>query len=372
MPNDLLRVGEVGVRNIPDLYSYSRQGERFDIDITERRPFMSQQPRTWRQFLAEIIANSKEKQRISKELDVGPRTLERWVLGSTPRSSRLMRQLVDTLPQHREQLTELIRRDSQFSNFSPVPVLIDETPRELAASFYARILETNANIAANLRFQGISTLILQQSLQLLDPDRVGLQISVVQCTPPASDQKVRSLRERVRMTTRSREEAPEERLLYLGAGSLAGHVVAKCQFAIIQDVENQEQSFLPMCQPEPGQQGSIAAYPVQRSGRVAGCFHAACPQTNFFSRARQELLKSYAYLLVLAFDEEEFYATRDIALGVMPEPAVQSSSISNFRERVAVTITEALRGGQALSLLEAEQIVQQQIETELLNLAVRT
>ena len=61
---------------------------------------MSQQPRTWRQFLAEIIANSKEKQRISKELDVGPRTLERWVLGSTPRSSRLMRQLVDTLPQH--------------------------------------------------------------------------------------------------------------------------------------------------------------------------------------------------------------------------------------------------------------------------------
>jgi hypothetical protein len=39
---------------------------------------------------------------------------------------------------------------------------------------------------------------------------------------------------------------------------------------------------------------------------------------------------------------------------------------------VAVTITEALRGGQALSLLEAEQIVQQQIETELLNLAVRT
>jgi hypothetical protein len=56
----------------------------------------------------------------------------------------------------------------------------------------------------------------------------------------------------------------------------------------------------------------------------------------------------------------------------MPEPAVQSSSISNFRERVAVTITEALRGGQALSLLEAEQIVQQQIETELLNLAVRT
>ncbi len=175
------------------------------------------------------------------------------------------------------------------------------------------------------------------------------------------------------MTTRSWEEAPEERLLYLGAGSLEGHVVAKCQFAIIQDVENQEQSFLPMCQPGPGQQGSIAAYPIQRSGRVAGCFHAACPQqTHFFSRARQELLKSYAYLLVLAFDEEEFYATRDIALGVMPEPAVQSSSISNFRERVAVTITEALRGGQALSLLEAEQIVQQQIETELLSLAVRT
>lgn len=333
---------------------------------------MSQQPRTWRQFLAEIIVNPKEKQRIAKELDIGTRTLERWVQGSVPRSSRVMRQLVDTLPQHRELLTQLIRRDSKFSNFSPVPVLIDETPRELAASFYTRILEANATAAANLRFQGISTLILQQSLQLLDPDRVGLEISIIQCIPPARGQKVRSLRERVRMTTRSREEALEERLLYLGAGSLAGHVVATCQFAVIQDVQNQQQGFLPMCQPESGQEGSIAAYPIQRGGQVAGCFHAACTQTNFFTRARQALLQSYAYLLVLAFDEEEFYSTEDIALGVMPAPAVQSSYVFNFRERVANTITEALRGGKALSLLEAERIVQQQIETELLNLAVRT
>jgi len=331
---------------------------------------MSQQPRTWRQFLNEIIANSKEKQRLARELDVGPRTLERWVLGATPRSNRLMRQLVDALPEHRELLTELIRQDSKYSNFSPVVVSIDETPSELSASFYTRILEANATAATNLRFQGISTLILQQSLQLLDPERVGLEISIVQCIPPARGQKVRSLRERLRMTTRSQVVAPEERLLYLGAGSLAGHVVATCQFAVIQDVQNQ-QGFLPMCQPEPGQEGSIAAYPIQRGGRVAGCFHAACPQTNFFTRARQALLQSYTYLLVLAFDQEEFYATQDIALGVMPAPAVQSSYVFNFRERVANTITEALRGGQALSLLEAERIVQQQIETELLNLAVR-
>ncbi|HKF37046.1 MAG TPA: hypothetical protein VKB35_09115, partial [Ktedonobacteraceae bacterium] len=104
---------------------------------------MSQQPRTWRQFLNEIIANPKEKQRIARELDVGPRTLERWVLGATPRSNRLMHQLVDTVPQHRELFTELLRRDSRFSNFSPVVISIDETPSELSASFYTRILEAN-------------------------------------------------------------------------------------------------------------------------------------------------------------------------------------------------------------------------------------
>src|SRR5215469_11185419 len=283
-----------------------------------------------------------------------------------------MHQLVEALPEHRELFTELIRRDSRYANFTPVVVSIDETPSELSASFYTRILEANATAAANLRFQGISTLILQQSLQLLDPDRVGLEISIVQCIPPAHGQKVRSLRERIRMTTRSRVQAPEERLLYLGADSLAGHVVATCQFAVIQDVQDQQQGFLPIYQREPGQEGSIAAYPIQRGGQVAGCFHAVCPQTNFFTRARQALFQSYTYLLVLAFDQEEFYVTQDIALGVMPAPAVQSSYISNFRERVANTITEALRGGKALSLFEAERSVQQRIETELLNLAVRT
>lgn len=328
---------------------------------------MNQQPRTWREFLAGIIADTREKKRIADELGIGTRTLDRWAHGSVPRSSRLLSQLVETLPQHRELLTELIRRDPEFADFSPVPVFIEKTPEELPASFYGRVLEANSNIAGNLRFQTISTLILQQSLQLLDPDRSGLEISIVQCMPLVRGQKVRSLLERLRITSKS-QESPEERLLYLGAGSLAGHVVAKCQFVIIQDVQS-DHTFLPMC--EERQSGSIAAYPVQRGGRVAGCLLATNAQTSFFTRPRQALLKSYAHLLVLAFNQEDFYSTQDIALGVIPPASTQTSLISSFRERVINTITEALRRDQLISSLEAELLVQQQIESELLNLATR-
>jgi hypothetical protein len=333
-----------------------------------REAEMSAEPKTWREFLAEKIAVPKEKQRIAAALGVGPRTLDRWVEGAVPRSSRLLSQLLDTLPQHREQLTELIRRDPKFALFSPTPLFIDDTLKELPAHFYARILAVNATIADNLRFQTICTLILQQSLQLLDPDRLGLELVVVQCMVPGHNQKVRSLRERFGATAHSQQGISEERLVYLGADSLAGHVVTSCQFAVIQDVQN-EQGFLPVRQEEQGK--SLAAYPIQRSGRVAGCLLARSPHSHFFTRARQGLLRSYAHLLVLAFGQEEFYLPQDIALGVMPTLSVQRPLVSRFRGRVAQVIMEALRDDRILSSLEAEIIVQQQLEEELLQLALQ-
>jgi hypothetical protein len=279
-----------------------------------------------------------------------------------------LNQLLDALPQHREQLTELIRRDPKFALFSPTPLFIDDTLKELPAHFYARILEVNATIADNLRFQSICTLILQQSLQLLDPDRLGLELVVVQCMVPGHNQKVRSLRERFGATAYSQQGISEERLVYLGADSLAGHVVTSCQFAVIQDVQN-EQGFLPVRQEEQGK--SLAAYSIQRSGRVAGCLLARGPHPHFFTRARQGLLQSYAHLLVLAFGQEEFYLPQDIALGVMPTLSVQRPLVSRFRGRVAQVIMEALRDDRILSSLEAEIIVQQQLEEELLQLALQ-
>jgi hypothetical protein len=329
---------------------------------------MNQEPKTWREYLAEIIATSKEKQRVAKELGVGTRTLERWVQGLGPRSSRPLNQLLEALPRHRDALTRLIQQDPRFAQFSPTSVSIDESFKELPTHFYARILETNANIADNLRFQVISTLILQQSLQLFDSERLGLEIIVVQCMKPTQGQKVRSLRERVRTITGSQQGTLEERLLYLGADSLAGHVVASCQAAVIQDVRSEHQ-FLPIRQE--GQGKSLATYPIQRSGRVAGCFLVVSPQPDYFTRTRQSLLQCYAHLFVLAFNEEEFYHRQDIALGVIPAVSVQGPIVAGFRTRVANTLIEASRCNRAMSLLEAETLVQQQMEAELLKFSIQ-
>src|SRR5205823_13926192 len=101
-----------------------------------------QEPRTWREFLATVIRDTKEKQRIASEVCVDPITLTRWsTKESSPRPRSLLNRLVDALPSHREQLSELIREEfpNALEEDDPTLFFIDSVIKEVPSVHYAQI-----------------------------------------------------------------------------------------------------------------------------------------------------------------------------------------------------------------------------------------
>src|ERR1700738_3686557 len=145
---------------------------------------------TWRELLGEIIKDPAEAQRLRNELGVHKVTLTRWSTGeSTPRSYLLLN-LLKALPTHREQLVRLITQEKEGL------LAQEDTPREIPSSFYAHVLRAVSLTPEpeSARFWSICNTILQQALQMIDPERWGVELLVIRCVS-GEDGNVRSLQE---------------------------------------------------------------------------------------------------------------------------------------------------------------------------------
>jgi hypothetical protein len=76
-----------------------------------------EEARNWRDVLRQIIRDTKEKQRLVDELNVTPITLTRWVNGESDPRPQNLRQLINALPQHQEQIQKLVKEEKEFSDF---------------------------------------------------------------------------------------------------------------------------------------------------------------------------------------------------------------------------------------------------------------
>jgi len=315
------------------------------------------EPQDWRELLGKIISDPAEKQRIAQELGVRTITLTRWVSRESDPRPQNLRRLLNVLPEHRELLLELI--SEEFEDFSAG--VLEDSSKDIPSEFYTRVFSARASINESLRFWSICTLILQQALGQLDPDRLGMAITVVRCMPPFNGGKIRCLRESVGQGTPPWSGDLEQQGMLLGAESLAGYVVTTCRPAAIQNIP-QDRSPLPAHQA--AFEVSAAAHPILFTGRLAGCLLISSTQPNYFlSPARLSLIQSYADLVALAFESEDFYESQDIELQMMPSHEVQKNYFANFRQRV----TQVMKEHPAHNL-QAEQMVWQQLEEELLQL----
>jgi hypothetical protein len=283
---------------------------------------------TWRELLGEILKDPNEVQRLRAELGVHQVTLTRWSSGeSTPRSYHIQR-LLSALPKHRERLVQLMTQEAEG-------VLTQEdTPREIPSSFYAHILRAVSLTPEpeSARFWSICTTILQQGLQMIDPERWGVELSVIRCMP-GEDGYVHSLRESVALGTHPWSSVVTEKNHFLGVESLPGHAVSEGHQVVLQSVE-ESNGFRNI----PEYAHSLAASPIRVAGHVSGCLQVSSLIPNFFIPNRLELLAGYADLLLHAFQREDFFDPRKIELKSMPSFREQEPYLITFHQQVAQAI----------------------------------
>lgn len=317
---------------------------------------------TWRDLLATIIADPLEKQRIADALGIHQITLVRWVRGEVSPRPKNLQHLLDVVPEYRARLLPLISQASEeFSYPSPAA-----PSQDIPIALYNYVLHLNSTIPDAERFWSIGTAILQEALRQLDPDRLGLQLSILQCLAPAYGNTVRCLRERLTLGTPPWNEHGEHRGGFFGAESLAGYALSTgCQQTIMTlDGTHRLPNQLPK------QARSAVAIPIWYSSHMAGCLLVASIQPDYFRQpALLDLIQNYRQLLMLAFRPEEFYKPECIHLQVMPSFEIQQSFFSSFQQRIRTLLHKAATDQRPIGYTVAEQQALWQLEEELLQFA---
>ncbi|GCE20700.1 GAF domain-containing protein [Dictyobacter kobayashii] len=328
-----------------------------------------QEARTWRELLGQILSDPKERQHLIETLNITPITFTRWVSGESDPRPQNLRQLINALPQkYQEQMRKLVKEEKGVGEIAATPQ--ETSLKAIPAEFYARVLVARASTTENLRFWSTCHLILQQAIGQLDPERRGMSIWVVRCMPPSGPyKKVRSLRESVGLGTAPWIGSLEQNAMFLGAESLAGNVVTLCRPGVIQNLDR-EHNLMPASRVD--YEKSVAIYPILYAGRTAGVLLVSSTQVDYFlSQTRTDLVQQYADLVALAFEPQDFYMPEDIALCVMPSHKQQKEYFAKFRQMVAETMLRAATKNQPVNNMQADMLVWQKLEEELLQIPAR-
>ena len=315
---------------------------------------MSSSP-SWQAVLRAIIQLPAERQRLATALGVSPITLTRWANeNSHPQRSHLTHLVQLVPPQYRTELLEAL--ESDYSGIRSWQN--EEPPNQIPSDFFAHVLNARATVMESLRFWHITDMVLKQVLAQLDPNQLGMSITLAQCSPPSLNRQIRSLRERMGRGTVPWTADLEHLSTFLGIETLAGYVVQYQRSASVEDLS--KDTLLPAYQSE--YEVSAAASPIRLDGRIAGCLIASSTQLNYFCQDRLAMLNTFSDLISLAFDKHDFYPPEYIQLSVMPSPEKQRPHLARFRQRVTQVLVEAARNQHHLTNIQAEQIVLHELE----------
>ncbi|GCE11928.1 GAF domain-containing protein [Tengunoibacter tsumagoiensis] len=315
---------------------------------------------SWPGILQGIIKSPNERQRLATALGVTNMTLSRWASGeSKPQRLHLIHLLQVVHPNHRQELLDAL--EQLYPEIQTW--LTEDTSSQIPSDFFAQVLNIRTTTTESLRFWRISEMVLKQALLLLDPNRLGMAVKLVQCMPPSPiDDKIRSLRERAGKGTPPWTADLEHDVLFLGLESLSGYAVEVRH--IVSDDDLRQGKTFPAVQDE--YEVSAAAHPIRFEGRVAGCLLASSTQPGYFSQQRLNLLATFSDLISLAFEKSDFYPTEQIELRVMPKPEVQRPILTDFRQRVTAKFLQVQQKQLQFTNAEIELQAWQDLENELL------
>lgn len=320
---------------------------------------------TWRTFLQEITEDPRERHRICQELSIQPITLTRWINGNTDPRPQNLYHLLSTVPQHRDQLIDLLQMDERFADFSFER--LDKEAHEVPVDFYISLLKNRSTMLENARFKGLGRAILQQAINQLDPEKLGMSVSIVRCMPKSrKDQKIHSLRESIGIGNPPWGRDRELNAMFLGSESLCGYVVTTGEEQVNNDVQGGDSLVSAHVTSE---EKSAAVYPIIHEGRIAGTLLISSTQPNYFTaEARLTLMKAFAELTALIFEPEEFYEASDIQLLPMPDQQIQAPYFTKYRQRVLDLLSQTRGTENEMSGSEAEDEIWRRLEEELSSL----
>ncbi|HET9999284.1 MAG TPA: GAF domain-containing protein [Ktedonobacteraceae bacterium] len=240
----------------------------------------------------------------------------------------------------------------------------DEDLAQISTEFYLQILNDRASLIEIIRKRELLLKIIKQALIQLDPQRLGMAITLALCMPPGKNGKVRSLRERMGQGTYPWDADLENLSIFLANDSLAGYVAQNQRPSGIDDLS--KETLLPAYQTE--DEVSAAAAPIMLEGHVAGCLLASSVEIAHFTQQRLSLLGSFSDLVSLALDPGEFYPREIIQLGVLryKHPEEQRDILRAFPRLVQSRMLESYQTPRPLSYLAAEEIVWGELENQVL------
>lgn len=279
----------------------------------------------WRNMVRDL--SPEDKRHLADDvLNVDISTLWRWWTGvSTPRRPQDIRKLAATITGMQEALMEVEDFRSAFDINYAEPEVLDVPP-----AYAASILNMLANTAEGMTQYAIHNHVYQYILSQLDEHREGMLLLFAQCVEPATPNgNVTSLY--VHASGRGTGPWHTRQIdhpFHVGSGTLCGLAVSTGQPALYpQDQASLRQALLYQKRVQ-----SIAAFPILRSGNVAGALHVASVHEEFFTPVRIDLLKTYADLFALGLSTSQFYPLNRIKLHAVPSPQHQSMLLHEFSE----------------------------------------
>lgn len=309
----------------------------------------------WRELLSLIIQIPEIRKRIDDEIGKQAVNIKRWINGKAEPRVQNLKQLLNVIPEYRMQLIDLLG-DEYVEALSLDAI---DASRDIPATFISSVLSARANTHREIRSWSLCKLVIEQAIGQLDPDRLGMAITVVRCMKTDKHPYIRCLRESVAFGTTPWPGNLDQESMFLGAESLAGLCVSSCRDVQNNDIRSNT-NLLPAHQVD--FELSAAAAPILLSGKIAGCMLVSSTQSNFFlSQYRLSFIHNYANMLALAFEPHEFYESNDVRLEVMPLHTEQRQYFSTFRTRILEIVAAKQK-----SALEAEQEVWEELEETLL------
>lgn len=270
---------------------------------------------TWRTFLGDALKNEVVRERL-REL-VTDRTWTRYVNGETTPSPHLFPVIAGNLPHEmRAKFIQLVKQSFPEIVF---PSQSDEYGIHIPQAFLIKMMESYAVTARSLqRFTGTRLPAQQLEAILYSQWHEPCDIVLASLISHRHVEFESFSPSKIGITYGTIQEPTLE--------WLSMNVCKTAKETIINDVLNTLYSFHEKI-------GSIAIFPILRSGDVAGALICTSLRKNFFDAEKTELLSRYALFFALAYRDKDFIAPDTI---VIPEErllTVQAERLAQIQTR---------------------------------------